>query len=862
MVHVHEKTTPHGAEHSCPTCSYGPFTRNNYFTGKLLVERDFTDETRFHMEKLRHHEQQLHGWGVVCDLKVNPHPNEACRDRFVCIAPGSAVDCCGHDIIVREEECIDITQTPAIKALRAKGDTGPHTLQICVRFRECPTEEIPVLYDDCGCDDTKCAPNRILESYEFDVMVDPPEAPQPFHAPQLTWEHSIAIAHAMGATLHDTTHRLYVLTADSPSTVYQVSTDNHATITSRTLPTRAVAMAVSNDGQHLYIVTEPVGSATLRQLHVLDTAQPGMPDFNTNPIDLPNSAGSSVALAVTPDGQLLALVSATGDVLRWGTDLDTSANPAPPVVVINLGANLVGLTLSSDSKQAFTLGPGNHMQALDLAAATVTVIAVLPAGQPSSMALISSTAPDMLAVADHTSSQIHLLALHPVPELVGSVTVDHAPIALVASPGGHWIYVLEQDAAGSFVQSISVDRWQQKLPVTPSQEFKVGNDSRQVVISKSGARLYIPYVDDLTQPALGGVAIVEVSETACDGILWRHLAGCPHCDTPDCVVLATIEPYHLGDRLEAQTDPPADPQNDATAKIARIDNRNGRRLLASTQVLTELIECLLEHGTGGVGQQGLPGAPGKDGKDGQDGQDGKDGAPGKDGTDGAPGRNGTDGAPGPGLERGLTRIEALSWRHNTLHVGGVPLPPDSFFVMVKMLNPNTPDTPGLVIGFTDEVEVSAMIDADHVFQVLVESATPNDPNVGRGIVCRCPIRGRTVPVTLNLDAQGRIIVNGVGRIDTATEVPAGKARGVAFLLDRARAPIARDIVNGLIPDLWVVLRGDFVKDTQDRAIDAEFVRAELPTGDRPRPLATQPLDQQLGIQGGLFESWFQIRSHG
>jgi hypothetical protein len=48
------------------------------------------------------------------------------------------------------------------------------------------------------------------------------------------------------------------------------------------------------------------------------------------------------------------------------------------------------------------------------------------------------------------------------------------------------------------------------------------------------------------------------------------------------------------------------------------------------------------------------------------------------------------------------------------------------------------------------------------------------------------------------------------------------------------------------------LRGDFVLDTNDppRAIDAEYVRAELPTGDRPS-------GSDVGIQGGLFESWFQ-----
>ena len=131
MAHSHNGT----AQLSCPACSYGPFTRNNYFTGKLLVERDFTDETHFHMEKLRHHEQLLHGSGVVCGLKVKPHPNEACRDRFVCIEPGSAVDCCGHDIIAAAEECVDITRFPEIKALKSNNDKDPHTLQICARFR-------------------------------------------------------------------------------------------------------------------------------------------------------------------------------------------------------------------------------------------------------------------------------------------------------------------------------------------------------------------------------------------------------------------------------------------------------------------------------------------------------------------------------------------------------------------------------------------------------------------------------------------------------------------------------------------------------------------------------------------------------
>jgi hypothetical protein len=112
-----------------------------------------------------------------------PHVTPACRTRYVCVEPGTAVDCCGHDIHLRELECIDLHAIPAIKALMSANDTGTHTLQVCIKYRECPTEEIPVLYDECACDDVRCAPNRVLESYALDVLVNPDiVAPPPFPA--------------------------------------------------------------------------------------------------------------------------------------------------------------------------------------------------------------------------------------------------------------------------------------------------------------------------------------------------------------------------------------------------------------------------------------------------------------------------------------------------------------------------------------------------------------------------------------------------------------------------------------------------------------------------------------------------------
>src|ERR1700722_11790426 len=101
-------------------------TRNHYFTGKLLVERDFTDEQWFFREKIRLHHQRLHGTGVVCGLLVQQHPNATCQNRLVVLMPGSAIDCCGHDILVADQEVYDFTEAPAVKALIQKKDIAAH----------------------------------------------------------------------------------------------------------------------------------------------------------------------------------------------------------------------------------------------------------------------------------------------------------------------------------------------------------------------------------------------------------------------------------------------------------------------------------------------------------------------------------------------------------------------------------------------------------------------------------------------------------------------------------------------------------------------------------------------------------------
>src|SRR3546814_2046198 len=54
----------------------------------------------------------FHGWGVVVGLDVCSHPDPACRDRYVVVEPGIAIDCCGNDIFVCEPCVVEIPPLP------------------------------------------------------------------------------------------------------------------------------------------------------------------------------------------------------------------------------------------------------------------------------------------------------------------------------------------------------------------------------------------------------------------------------------------------------------------------------------------------------------------------------------------------------------------------------------------------------------------------------------------------------------------------------------------------------------------------------------------------------------------------------
>ena len=94
----------------CLSCELGVFCRNHYYRGKLLTEHDFQDEQQYLINKHRLHNVALHGWGIVCGLRVKPHPH--CPELRVIVEQGYAIDGCGREIRVLKEVQVELPPAP------------------------------------------------------------------------------------------------------------------------------------------------------------------------------------------------------------------------------------------------------------------------------------------------------------------------------------------------------------------------------------------------------------------------------------------------------------------------------------------------------------------------------------------------------------------------------------------------------------------------------------------------------------------------------------------------------------------------------------------------------------------------------
>jgi len=790
-------------------CDIPQLARNNYFTGKLLVERDFTDEQRYVLGKLRRHNQRLHGWGAVCGLKVKPHPT--CPDRYVIIEPGTAIDCCGREIVVGAEEYFGFEAKFLENWQKQNGPNSqpapnaPHKIQICVSYKECGTEDIPALFDDCSCDATSCQPNRILESYGFDVLIDSKSTGSDGQNIDVNWSCTIGLANVVRVALNDETSRLYVLTSDISAhvaTLYAIDSTNDSILASQSFTKcNGLDVAVSPAGDFVYVALQP--TAAKPQILVMATSDLTTTVNTLTPVGA-NGDVIRLAIAPVPDGRLLAVIPSANNVLVWKTDINGPNPPAPSAPTpVTVGSKPVSVAVSASGLYAYIANSGDStVSAITLASLSATSLSAgLGSSTPAAIAAASTTAGDTVAVLDSTNKTLYFIGIPSAgPGSAASMGnpltgFTYPPIDVRLSPAGRWAYILEKDSAAAktgYVQVADILAVQSHATNILGTPVSVGLQPTSETLSDDGARLYVAYNGD-GKSIPGGVAILNVTQDGCCDLFNQTIEGCPDCTDGNCIVLATINAYKYGQPIG----------------LSDIDNLTDRHLLVSTDLLTQAVQCLCEHGQNGLGS----------------------------GT----GPKGDKGDPGPGLETGLVQIDAVSWVHGKPMLFTELLP----FQYVDPVLKKKGDSRGLVIHFKNgQVKMPASSDAPQIFQILLDPRWIDDRAFG--FENPCVITGNIIPVTVTAISGNRV---------TAAHLTPGApttTEALAFVfdsLDRVYALISSQEIQSL--DVLVRLRGDFLLDTGGpaRAISAEFVRAQFPTGERPP-------GSGLCLEGGTFESWF------
>ena len=181
---------------SCVPCGLHKPLRNNYFDGKLLVSRDFSDEQDYHRGHRQLHNSLLHGSGTVCGLKVIQHPSPDCRDEFAVVEPGMALDCCGQEIVVPERMLVRVREMVEADTALQESLDGGNDLIIALRRCDMGAEPMPVILPGCDGEMGATEYGRICEGFEFVVWARPHsdgEALTSPTQPKLNWVHTITL---------------------------------------------------------------------------------------------------------------------------------------------------------------------------------------------------------------------------------------------------------------------------------------------------------------------------------------------------------------------------------------------------------------------------------------------------------------------------------------------------------------------------------------------------------------------------------------------------------------------------------------------------------------------------------------------
>jgi len=152
-------------------CTLHQFRRNRYFYGKLMSVRDFETEQSYINDKRHLLNRMIHGAGIIRGFSNMALKNDGGAVEIVFNTGGTALDCCGNEIVVSGDGLSVPVYNGAVPLTAALLATGTYYLYL--NYNETEAESVSAIVNPSSCEE-KCCNNRIVESFTVTAVTTPP----------------------------------------------------------------------------------------------------------------------------------------------------------------------------------------------------------------------------------------------------------------------------------------------------------------------------------------------------------------------------------------------------------------------------------------------------------------------------------------------------------------------------------------------------------------------------------------------------------------------------------------------------------------------------------------------------------------
>ena len=170
-----------------------PTKHVNYVQGMVLGVDDFDQEFTYLSERGQWLARDLSGYGTVSGLAVTIEDSE--KGKRVAVSPGVAVSPRGQLIRVAPKQCAVLNEwlKGDVKKDIPVGTTTVRTY-IVLCYRDCPTDEVPILGEPCRTEEESMAPSRIVDDFRLELRLDlPPQREEDAVRDFVAWLRQIEI---------------------------------------------------------------------------------------------------------------------------------------------------------------------------------------------------------------------------------------------------------------------------------------------------------------------------------------------------------------------------------------------------------------------------------------------------------------------------------------------------------------------------------------------------------------------------------------------------------------------------------------------------------------------------------------------